>query len=157
MYIIAGIDPGKTCGIACLDLNGRLVLKDHRIYGGFNWMVSAIGNAGIPVIVASDKPGASDIVKRINSAFNSRLFSSEREFRIAEKRDAARNLQIKDPHERDAYTAAISAYHAYENKFKQIEHLGRQRNIPDIDIIKAKVVGKRSISEAIENRNANRK
>jgi hypothetical protein len=157
LYIIAGVDPGKTCGIACLDLNGNLVFNDHMMHGGFDWLVSTIGRIGTPVIVAGDKPGASEMVKRINSAFNSRLFCPEREFRITEKRNAVKKLKIKDPHERDAYAAAIAAYHAYENKFKQIERKAHQNNFPDIDNIKAKVVGRHSINEAVENKKANRK
>ena len=158
MYVIAGIDPGKTCGLACLDLKGNLVFKDHKTFGGPDWLTMTLNNIGTPVIVASDKPEASDIVKKINTTFSSKLFRPSREFKIEEKRAAARNLGIKDPHERDAYIAAISAYNSYANKFKQIEHmLGSKKEVKDIDEIKAKVISRYSIREALENRKANRK
>ena len=96
-------------------------------------------------------------LKRVNTVFNSRLFCPDREFKIAEKRTAAKTIGIKDPHERDAYTAAISAYHAYANKFNQIEHIAQQSMQNNIDEIKAKVIRRHSIREAIENRKANRK
>ncbi len=157
MYLIAGIDPGKTCGIACLSLNGNLVYKDHKTFGGVDWLVSALSRTGTPVIIASDKPDASEIVRKVNTAFNSRLFCPERDFRIEEKRAAAKGIGIKDPHERDAYIAAISAYNAYANKFKQAEHIANESRYQNIEEIKAKVIGKYSIREAIENRKANRK
>ena len=74
MYLIAGIDPGKTSGIACLDLRGNLILKDHKTFGGSEWLISTLNKVGTPVVVASDKPNASEIVKKVNTAFNSRLF-----------------------------------------------------------------------------------
>jgi len=155
MYLIVGIDPGKTCGIACLNLDGSLIFKDHKRFGGTDWIISTLNGIGTPVIVASDKPQASDMVKKINTAFNATLFTPDREYKIGEKRMTGKNLGIKDPHERDAYTAAINAYRNYANKFKQIEHIAPKNT--DIDEIKAKVVGKYSIREAIENRKANRK
>lgn len=157
MYLIAGIDPGKRCGIACLDLNGNLIFKDHKTFAGIDWLASTINKIGTPVIVASDKPDASEVVKKVNTVFNSKLFCPDREFKIDEKRAAAKSLGIKNPHERDAYIAAISAYRAYANKFKQIEHMVMESEYRNIDEIKAKVVAKHSIREAIENRKANRR
>jgi len=156
MYLIVGIDPGKTTGIACLDLNGKLVLAKHMQFAGAEWITSTISKAGTPVIIASDKRNASETVRKINATFSSRLFCPGRELKIKEKRAAAKGATIKDPHERDAYVAAISAYRAYANKFKQIEHMALER-MSDAERVKAKVVGKYSISEAIENRKANRR
>ncbi len=157
MYLIAGIDPGKTCGMACLDLNGNLVFKDHKTFGGADWIINTLNRVGTPVVIASDRTEASPIVRRINSAFNSKLFCPNREIRLAEKRTTAKSLGIKNPHERDAYVAAINAYNSYANKFKQIEHMAVQNELMNIEEIKAKVVGKYSIREAVENRKANRK
>jgi uncharacterized protein len=157
MYIIAGIDPGKTCGIACVDLKGNLVFRAHKAYGGPDWLIGTLNGIGTPVVIASDKPVASGIVRKVNTAFNSKLFSPDREFRIEEKRMAAKALGIKNPHERDAYIAAISAYNAYANKFKQIEHIASGRKYNDVEEIKAKVISKYSIREALENRKANRR
>jgi len=157
LYLIAGIDPGKTGGIACLDLNGRLVFRDHKSFGGLDWFISTLNKTGTPVIIASDKPEAGELVKKINTIFSSRLFCPEREFRLEEKKSVAKIMGIKNPHERDAYTAAMAAYRAYSNKFKQIEHLAHENKCIDIDQIKAKVVGKHSISEAMENRKSGRR
>ena len=157
MYLIVGIDTGKTCGLACLDLNGHLVFSEHRLFGGSEWLINTINSIGTPVITASDKPEPSQLVRKVNAAFNARLFCPERDFRLEAKKSIARNTSIKDPHERDAYAAAITAYKSYANKFQQAEHLAQQRNYGNAEEIKAKIVGKYSMSEALEKRKANRK
>jgi uncharacterized protein len=120
-------------------------------------MTDTINRVGTPVIIASDKPDPSPIVRKVNAAFNSRLYCPDRELKVDEKRGAARGVGIKDPHERDAYIAAISAYRAHSNKFKQIEHIALENSYSNIEEIKAKVVARYSIREAVENRKANRK
>ena len=157
VHLIVGIDPGKTCGIACLDLDGKLVLKGHMLFGGESWIIETVVKAGTPVIVASDKADPSALVRKINTAFSSRLYCPERELKMSEKRIAARRMGIKNPHERDAYIAAISAFNSFSNKFKQAEHIAREVMRDDIDEIKARLVGKSSIYEAMNGMRSNRK
>jgi predicted RNase H-like nuclease (RuvC/YqgF family) len=127
------------------------------MFGGMDWLTSTINGIGTPVIVAGDKPEPSAIIKKINTVFNAKLFSPERDFKIEEKRIAARQIGIKDVHERDAYVAAISAYNSYANKFKQIEHIANEKDYKNIEEIKAKVVSKYSINEALGNKKSGRK
>ena len=160
MYLRVGIDPGKTIGIACLNLDGKLLLKDHVPFGNLEWIVNTINKTGTPLIVASDKPETSTTIKKVKAAFNARLFSPQREFKISEKRLSAKELGITNPHERDAYVAAISAYHAYANKLKQAERIANaegSNSQQSIEEIKAKVIRKYSINEALANRKANRR
>jgi hypothetical protein len=157
MYIIVGIDPGKTSAVAAVDLNGKLIRSAHKTFAGADWLISEIRSVGIPVIIAGDNPEASPMVRRINASFNAKLFTPSRELPVEEKRGIAKGSYIKDPHERDAYAAAVKAYRNYTNKFKQAEHIARGISFENVDMVKAKVVGRYSISEAIENRKANRK
>ena len=157
MRIIAGIDPGKTVGIACIDLNGRLVFGTHAAGLGIDWIIEQIRSVGTPVIIASDRQNPSALVRKVNASFNARLFSPEKELGLDAKMHLGRSASVKNPHERDAYAAAISAYKHYANKFNQAEHLARDRSVDDIDRIKARVVLKYSIDEAISNRPAGRK
>jgi len=157
MYIIVGIDPGKSVGIACLDLNGNLIMASHMSNVGMGWVTNAINGVGTPAIIAGDKPEAGALVRKINAHFNSRLFLPAREFKIEEKRMAAKRAGIKNPHERDAYVAAISAYHAFANKFKQIERKAALERYANPEQIKAKVISKYSVKEAAEGKKANRK
>lgn len=157
MHLIVGIDPGKTCGLACLDMNGRLVFSTHKTFASTDWIVSEISRIGIPSIIAGDKPNGSDAIRKINAAFNARLFTPCRELTIDEKRELGKAFRIKDPHERDALAAALKAYNSYSNKFNQIERIASNGSIDDIDALKAKIVSKYSINEAISNKKANRK
>lgn len=154
-HIIAGIDTGKTSAIACLDLGGRLVLSQHKTFAGVEWLVSAIGEAGVPTIIACDKE-PNDVARKVCAAFNAKLYYPARDMGVEEKKGIAIGLGISNPHERDACAAAMKAYNSYANKLKQAERLARSMNVGDVDAIKAKVIGEHSISEAINGRKANR-
>lgn len=155
-HIIVGIDSGKTSAIACLALDGRLVLSAHRSSAGLPWMIDSIRKAGIPSIIASDKKNGTTLASKLNALFNCRLYLPDRDIPVEEKREAARRSGIKDPHERDAYSAAIKAYNSYANKLNQAERVSRLAMVEDIDKIKAKIIDRKSISEAIEGKAANR-
>ncbi len=157
MDILVGIDTGKTVGIACIDFKGRLLAHLHKRFAGMESIVSDIMMVGTPVIVAADKPVPSELIKKINAAFNARLYAPDYEFSAREKRAASKNEDISDIHERDAYFAAMKAYHAFENKLKQAERIAMKSGVTNVDDIKAKVLRKYSISEAIAGREANRR
>ena len=55
MYLIVGVDPGKTIGIACLDLKGRLVYSGHYPNESLESVIGEIKRVGTPIIVAGDK------------------------------------------------------------------------------------------------------
>ncbi len=151
-----GIDSGKTSAVVCLTLDGRLILSTHRSSAGMPWIIESIREVGIPSIIASDKKNGTALAKKLNALFNSRLYLPERDISVEEKREIARRSGIKDPHERDACSAAIKAYNTYANKLNQAEHISRLRMVDDIDRIKAKIIDRQSISEAISGRGANR-
>lgn len=85
MYLIVGIDPGKTTGIACIDLNGKLVISNHMEFGGLDWITELISNAGTPIIIASDRKKAGATLRKINASFNSRLFLPSKELSIGKR------------------------------------------------------------------------
>ncbi len=155
-HIIVGIDPGKTSAIACLALDGRLILAVHKSGAGLEWMVSQIREIGTPSVIATDKKRPSSIARKLNSIFNSRLVFPQNDISIEEKRRMSKGTGIKNPHERDAYSAALKAYNAMANKLNQAEHISREMKVYDTDSIKAKVFNKYSISEAIHGKKANR-
>lgn len=155
-HIIVGVDPGKTSAIACLSLDGKLISSVHMTSGGMPWILESIMAVGTPSIIATDRKIPGYTVRKINAAFNARLFSPPSDISIAEKKELARKAGIKDAHERDAYAAAVKAYRIHANKLNQAEHISRDRNVADIDRIKAKIIRKYSISEAISGKSANR-
>lgn len=155
-HIIVGVDPGKTSAIACLTLDGRLAHCEHAAEGGMPWMLERIMAVGTPSIVATDRKVPGDMVRRINAAFRSKLFIPNKDLSTMEKRELAKRAGIRNPHERDAYAAAVKAYRMYANKLNQAEHISRDKDDSYRDMIKAKIIQRYSISEAIEGRKANR-
>jgi predicted RNase H-like nuclease (RuvC/YqgF family) len=146
-YIIVGIDPGTTTGLAALDLQGRLIdLVSSRAMTPGD-VVSWISSRGKPLIVATDVLPAPDSVEKVKRAFSAVLFSPGYELSEDEKTTLGRQFGYKNDHERDALAAAISAFKKYRNKFKQIDKkagLGL-----DLDEVKALVVRGCSIEGAV--------
>lgn len=146
-YIIVGLDPGTTTGIAALSLKGELIdLTSARALSSSD-VVEWIAARGRPLIIATDvfpTPGAVEKVKR---AFNAVLFSPGADVPAEEKIALAREFGYKNDHERDALAAASSAFKKYRNKFQLVE-----KKVPpevDPDEVKALVVKGYSIENAV--------
>ncbi len=156
-HVIVGIDAGKTAAIACITLDGKLLRAAHKTFGGYDWMVSEIREAGIPSVVSTDKARPNSLVRRINAAFNSRMSLPERDLQSEEKRQIAKAANLKNRHEQDAYAAAVKAYYKYANKLNQANRSIAGMDSELQDRIMAKIIKKHSISEAISNKTANRR
>lgn len=146
-YIIVGLDPGTTTGIAALNLHGELVdLVSAREMSSSD-VIEWIASRGRPLIVATDvfpTPGAVEKVKR---SFSATLYSPGMDVPAEEKIALAREFGYKNDHERDALAAASSAFKKYKNKFAQVD-----KKVPseiDPDEVKALVVKGYSIENAI--------
>ncbi len=146
-YIIVGLDPGTTTGIAALNLQGRLIdLISSRAMSSSD-VIEWIAARGRPLVVATDvfpTPGAVEKVKR---SFNAVLYSPGSDVPAEEKISLAKAFGYKNDHERDALAAASSAFKKYKNKFMQVE-----KKVPpeiDPDEVKALVVRGYSIENAI--------
>ena len=122
-YIIAGIDPGSTIGIAILDLRGRKI-GTYSFSGGLSEAVKTIERHGTPSIIACDVTPVPDMVARAASFFSCKLYTPQRNIREEDKRKVASGAGTQNAHERDAYTAAVYAYRASANRLRQIDALG---------------------------------
>ncbi len=156
MHLIVGLDTGKTSAFVCLNLDGHMVQAGHKTFAGVEWLIDAIGRTGVPSIIACDKE-PNEVARKVCAAFNAKLFYPQKMISIEEKRNLAKPHGIKNQHERDAYSAAIKAYNAHANKLNQAEHVARAMNANDIDAIKAKIIEKYSMDEALSNKAANRR
>jgi predicted RNase H-like nuclease (RuvC/YqgF family) len=146
-YIIVGLDPGTTTGIAALNLSGDLVdLISSRAMSSSD-VIEWIAARGRPLVVATDvfpTPGAVEKVKR---AFNAVLFSPGADMPGVEKIALGREVGYRNDHERDALAAALSAFKKYKNKFLQVEKKAPAEIDPDE--VKALVVRGYSIENAV--------
>ena len=146
-YIIVGLDPGTTTGIAALNLSGDLVdLISSRAMSSSD-VIEWIAARGRPLVVATDvfpTPGAVEKVKR---AFNAVLFSPGGDMPGVEKIALGREVGYRNDHERDALAAAFSAFKKYRNKFLLVEKKAPAEIDPDE--VKALVVRGYSIENAV--------
>ncbi len=146
-YIIVGLDPGTTTGIAALNLSGDLVdLTSSRGLSSSD-VIEWIAARGRSLLVATDvfpTPGGVEKVKR---AFNAVLYSPGGDIPAEEKIALGKEFGYKNDHERDALAAAISAFKKYKNKFLLVEK--KSPTEVDPDEVKALVVRGYSIENAI--------
>ncbi|OPY52808.1 MAG: hypothetical protein A4E49_01761 [Methanosaeta sp. PtaU1.Bin112] len=146
-YIIVGLDPGTTTGIAAINLRGELVdLISSRAMSSSD-VIEWIAARGRSLLVATDvfpTPGAVEKVKR---AFNAVLYSPGADIPAEEKIALGREFNYRNDHERDALAAAISAFKKYKNKFMLVEK--KTPSEVDPDEVKALVVRGYSIENAI--------
>lgn len=157
-HVIVGIDPGKTSAIACIDLDGRVVLLASKRFAGLTWFVASARGAGSPVVIASDKKRPVDTVSKIAAIFDAVLFVPESDISVSKKKAVQREDEsVENLHQRDALTAARVAYNHYSNKLKQAERLAREKGSTEIDEVKAMVIRKYSVSEALTKKKTGRR
>ena len=155
-HIIVGIDTGKTSAVACVDLQGGVVSMHVRPFADMKWYVDCMRSAGSPVVIASDKKKNNDTIAKLAAIFDAALYTPREDISVARKKEFARALNVANIHERDALSAAIFAYNSYSSKLKQAERLAKGESADEINRIKAMVIKKHSIREAMEQRKAGR-
>lgn len=154
-HIIVGIDTGKTSAIACVDLSGAVSHLANERFADMAWFLRNIEFAGLPVVIAGDKTKPGELLVKIAAIFDAALYSPKEDIGVRRKEIIGED-RTANVHERDALSAAISAYNNYANKLKQAEKLAKKGNVGDVDNIKALVIKKYSVYEAIKNKSPNR-
>ncbi len=157
VHVIAGIDPGKASALAVLDLNSNILLLATKRFAGLRWFVDSIKSAGTPVIVAGDKKNTDAMTNKIAATFGAVCFAPRYDIGTDRKKEMTSSDKIGNAHERDALAAAKTAFNAYANKFKQAEKTADRASYADIDKLKAMVVMRYSMHEAITGKEANRR
>ncbi|NYT06542.1 MAG: DUF460 domain-containing protein, partial [Methanomicrobiales archaeon] len=146
-YVIAGIDPGTTIGIAAVDLDGNLVHLISSRQMTMSDVIEELYRVGKPLIVASDVRQMPFSVEKIRRAFNAVAYTPRQDRTVEEKWDLTKAFATSNDHERDALAAALDAFRQYKNKFSNIA-----KRVPpgvDLDEIRAAVVRGKSIEPAL--------
>jgi len=158
-YIIVGVDPGISTGIAALDLEGRPVLALSRRGIDREEVVELIRSHGVPVLVATDVNPAPDFVRKLAGMLRVPLYVPSASLSVEEKREIFDRYlslypglrRVSDSHVRDALAAAAKAYRAYQSKLRQVEsYLNRIGPEIDHEEVKAAVIRGKSVAEAVE-------
>jgi predicted RNase H-like nuclease (RuvC/YqgF family) len=146
-YIIVGLDPGTTTGIAALNLQGELIdLISARAMSPAD-AIEWIAARGKPLLVATDVFPAPGAVEKVKRSFNATLFSPGSDLPAEEKIALAKEFGYRNDHERDALAASASAFKKYKNKFLLVEKKTPPQMDPDE--VKALVVRGYSIENAL--------
>jgi len=125
--LVLGIDPGVTCGVAVLTLEGTPVFVGSRRNWKLSDLLKMLVNLGEPVLVSSDVSPAPGLVKKISVNLNSPVFAPLISLGTVEKQHLARSyaegydIKLNNTHEIDALAAALKAYNHFKSKFEQIE------------------------------------
>jgi len=155
-YLIVGVDPGMSTGVAILDLAGRPLLLLTRRWAGRNQLAELLHSYGHPVIIAADVNPPPSYVKKLSSMLKARLFYPARTLSVEEKRSIASRflenygIRAKDSHQRDALAAAVKAYQHFHVKLDQVEREARRLGVRiNVDEAKLLVLQGFSVTEAL--------
>lgn len=149
-YLIAGIDPGTTIGIAAVDLDGNLMHLISSRQMTMSDVIEELYRVGKPLIVASDVHQMPFSVEKIRRAFNAVAYTPRQDRSIEEKWELTKAYGTSNDHERDALSAALDAYRQYRNKFQNIS-----KRVPpgiDLDEVRAGVIRGKSLELILGSR-----
>jgi predicted RNase H-like nuclease (RuvC/YqgF family) len=124
MYLIIGVDPGTTTGIAAVTLDGSV----YRVYSarnmGVDQVVKYVTSLGRPSLIASDVTPTPDSVMKIAASLGCSVFTLFEPLSVSEKNTLVSGYDVEDLHSRDALAAALNAFNKYRNKLEKIAALG---------------------------------
>ena len=137
-FVIVGVDPGTTVGVAVLSLSGELLhLESVRAQSPAE-LISAISSVGIPVLVATDKAEMPAGVEKIRRVFGAVSWKPKKDILVKEKYAAAVGFSFADDHQRDSLAAALMAYRSYLPKFENVSR--RAAEGVDVDTVRAGII-----------------
>ena len=148
-YLIVGIDPGTTVGIAALDLNGELITVHSSRQMGIGDVIEFLYSLGKPIIIASDVYPMPFTVEKIRRAFQAVPYTPRQEISVDTKYELAGRYKHSNDHERDALSAAIEASRFWKHKFVNV--IKRVPAGVDMDEVRAGIIRGQSLEHILEN------
>jgi len=123
-YLIVGFDPGASIGLACLDLDGKIVKILSRKMS-LSESMKEIRDIGIPIVFATDKARVPSAVKKIASKYNCLVISPPEDLGVLEKRrlvnEFSHEIKTKSTHEMDALSSALFAFKKISKTIKKVD------------------------------------
>ena len=148
--LIVGIDPGTTIGYAIFDLDAKTFSLGSRREMSKEELVDLIRREGKPSLLACDVNPAPELLLKLASYFNSRIFIPEKDMSEREKNQLVGGMRFSNEHEKDAAAAAMRAFRFYENKLRQIDRVLKEKGISEkAGEIKHLVLNNTSLSNAL--------
>jgi len=160
MRIIAGIDPGMTIGVACLDFRGSILKVVSSKNMSLGDVIKVISDLGDVSVISSDVTPSPHFLQKLSANFDCVLFVPENSLPVEEKINITKNYHTDDAHQRDALAAALNAFNKLKNKFERIDSYiynyesenleGNKLKPGDADLIKHLVLKGVSLNAAFE-------
>ncbi len=158
-YLILGVDPGITVGIAALDLDGNLVLLESGKKFGYSKITKILSEVGRPIIITNDVMYAPNLIKKLAATYRAKVILPNRNLKVGEKarlvEEKFGKIKLKDDHQRDALASAIFAYQKFEPLFKKVDsYLEREGLEGNSNLVKKKLIlgEARNIKEALKKK-----
>ncbi|MCK9632323.1 MAG: DUF460 domain-containing protein [Methanoregula sp.] len=151
-YLIVGIDPGTTTGIAALDLDGNLLHLASSRQMNMSDVIESLYKTGKPLVIASDVEPMPFTVEKIRRAFAAVAFTPKQDTSVETKMELTAPFSYANDHERDALSAALDAYRQYRHRFQSL-----MKRIPpghDLEEVRARVIRGQSLDQVIGEMNA---
>lgn len=149
-YLIVGVDPGMSTGVAVLDFQGDLVSVFSRRLLGRSQLMRLLLQLGRPVVVAVDVNPPPVYARKLAAQTGALLFVPERSMSVEEKRRITSGYPVEDTHQRDALAAALKAFNEYKAKFEEVEKEAARYNLPvSLEYAKYLVLRGRPVSTAV--------
>lgn len=157
-YLIVGVDPGISTGVAAITLDGKLKLLLSGRELGRGQVIRALLEVGTPLVVSTDVTPPPGYARKLATMLNAVLVAPPRTLTIEDKRQLVshfsaslpRYLKVRDSHQRDALAAAIFALRQLQPKLNEakekIERLGL--GIP-VEEVEALIIKGASVWDAI--------
>lgn len=123
LYLIAGIDPGTTAGIAALDFDGNPVDVLSSKDLGLDKTIRHLMSLGTVSMIATDVNPTPGFVSKLAAQLGSVVFTPQESLTVSEKIVMTKGYGVEDSHQRDALAAALTAFNKFKNKFQKIDSL----------------------------------
>jgi len=148
--LIVGIDPGTTIGYAIFDLDTKTFSVGSKREMSKEELTDLISREGKPSLLACDVNPAPELLLKLASYFNSRVFVPGKDMGEREKNQLVAGMRFSNEHEKDAAAAAMRAFRFYENKLRQIDRVLKEKGISEkAGEIKHLVLNSTSLNNAL--------
>ena len=149
-YVIVGVDPGTTLGIAILDLSGKLLMLRSSRQMSIADGVAFIASIGRPIVIASDVQTMPFSVEKIRRSFHAVPYTPNHDLSVEAKYTLTKEDDYTNDHERDALSAARAAFQFWNVRFS-----GITRRIPegtDLDEVYAGIIRGLSVEQILHGK-----
>lgn len=122
MFMIAGVDPGTTVGVAVIGIDGQVLFLNSYRNVRFSKVIKDLSEFS-PVMIASDVTPVPSYVRKVSAAFDAVLFCPPEDIPVTEKTELTSIHSPKNDHERDALAAAMKAFAQFLPKIRKAKRL----------------------------------